>query len=197
MKPRIHIIGGPGSGKSYIAAKLAERFRVPHHDLDDLFWDRSAPRYGIAADSKERDRKLAEIVSQDGWIIEGVYYMWLGPSFDTADFIIDLTPNIWVRHPRVAWRFLTRKLKRDKSKRETFADFRRLLQWSHKYDTDNLMRARRFISQRGREAIACKNLDDVFSVVHTSVLYNYGDVSAEVFPPQAAALPQPPKQSVA
>src|SRR5215469_11993824 len=177
MKPRIHIIGGPGSGKSYIAAKLAERFHIPHHDLDELFWDRSAPRYGVPADPKERDRKLTDIVSQDGWIIEGVYYLWLGPSFDAADYIIDLTPNIWVRHPRVAWRFLRRKLKRDKSKHETFGDFSRLLQWSHKYDSDNLVRARRFVYSRGREAIPCKNLNDVIAAVQTSVLYNYGDVS--------------------
>jgi adenylate kinase family enzyme len=101
LKPRIHIIGGPGSGKSYIAAKLAQHFTVPVYDLDDFFWDRAALTYGIRADATERDRRFAFIVSQDGWIIEGVYYQWLAPSFDAAQAILALTPSIWVRHWRV------------------------------------------------------------------------------------------------
>jgi adenylate kinase family enzyme len=80
MNPRIHIIGGPGSGKSYAAAKLAERLGVPACDLDNLFWDNAASCYGVRADAVERDRKLAAVVSGDGWIVEGVYYQWLGPS---------------------------------------------------------------------------------------------------------------------
>jgi hypothetical protein len=47
MKPRIHIIGGPVSGKSYAALALSARLGVPAYDLDDLFWDRSAPGYGV------------------------------------------------------------------------------------------------------------------------------------------------------
>ena len=89
-KPRIHILGGPGIGKSFVAGELSRRLSVPAYDLDDLFWDRSASRYGVRADVDERDRRLAAIVSQDGWVIEGVYYGWLGPSFDAADMIIEL-----------------------------------------------------------------------------------------------------------
>jgi hypothetical protein len=92
-KPRIHIIGGPGSGKSFVAAELSSRLGVATHDLDDLFWHRSASRYGIRADPADRDRELAAIVAQDGWVIEGVYYGWLAPSFDAADIIIELTPS--------------------------------------------------------------------------------------------------------
>jgi adenylate kinase family enzyme len=167
MKPRIHIIGGPGSGKSYIAAKLAERFGILSHDLDSLFWDRTAPCYGVRAESSERDRQLAAIVSQDGWIIEGVYYQWLASSFDAADFIVVLTPSIWVRHWRVVRRFLLRKLGRIPSKRESLADLWHLLRWSHSYDADNLVRARKFIAERGRDLIACKTFDDVLVLTET------------------------------
>jgi shikimate kinase len=34
---RIHIIGGSGSGKSTIRAKLAAEVGIPVYDLDDLF----------------------------------------------------------------------------------------------------------------------------------------------------------------
>lgn len=161
MKPRIHIIGGPGSGKTYIAAKLAEHFGIPAYGLDDLFWDSSTPTYGIRTDASERDRKLAAIISGEGWIIEGVYYQWLAPSFDTADFIIALTPSVWVRHWRVVRRFLSRKIGRIPSKHESLADLRQLLRWSQTYDRNNLVRARQFIANRGRELVTCRTVDDL------------------------------------
>lgn len=36
---KIHIIGGSGTGKSYLAEGLSEKYAVPHFDLDDLQWD--------------------------------------------------------------------------------------------------------------------------------------------------------------
>lgn len=33
---KIHIIGGPGSGKTFLAEKLSSQFWIPHYDLDDL-----------------------------------------------------------------------------------------------------------------------------------------------------------------
>ena len=167
MKPRIHIIGGSGSGKSYIAAKLAQRFAVPAYDLDELFWDHAAGRYGIRADPTTRDQQFLTIVAQDGWIIEGVYFQWLTPSFDVADVIIALTPSIWVRHWRVAGRFILRKLGRIPSKRESLAELRRLLRWSHAYDTDNLAQARKLIAERGRELVDCKTFADVLAATET------------------------------
>lgn len=167
MKPRIHIIGGPGSGKSYIAAKLAEHFLVVAHDLDDLFWDGTASHYGIRAEASERDRRLAAIVSQDGWIIEGVYYQWLAPSFDAADHIIALAPSIWVRHWRVIRRFLLRKFGVVASKRESLGDLWHLLRWSHSYDTNNLVQARKFIAEHGCELVVCRTFDEVLAAIKT------------------------------
>jgi adenylate kinase family enzyme len=163
LKPRIHIIGGPGSGKSYIAAKLAQHFSIPAYALDDLFWNRAAQRYGIRADPTERDRQLANVVVQNGWIIEGVYYQWLAPSFDAANIIIALTPSVWVRHWRVVKRFILRKLGKLPSKSESAADLWRLVCWSHAYDKANLAQARKFVTERGRNLIDCKTFEDVLA----------------------------------
>jgi adenylate kinase family enzyme len=162
-KPRIHIIGGPGSGKSFVAAELSRRLGVPAYDLDDLFWDSSSLGYGVRADTAERDRRLAAIVAQDGWIIEGVYYGWLAPSFDAADIIIELTPSIWVRHWRVIRRFTLRKLGRAASKHESLVDLWRLLRWSHAYDRRHLAEVRETISARGRQLVACTTPEQVFA----------------------------------
>jgi adenylate kinase family enzyme len=166
LKPRIHILGGPGSGKSWIAAKLAARLGVPAHDLDDLFWERAASRYGVRADPAERDRRLTAIVAGDGWIIEGVYYQWLAPSFAAADCIVALTPPIWLRHGRVLRRFISRKLGRAPSKRESLADLWRLLRWSHGYDANQLVRARQLLAQHGRDCVGCRNFAEVLAAVH-------------------------------
>ena len=162
-KPRIHIIGGPGSGKSFVAAELSRRLGVPAYDLDDLFWDGSASRYGVRADVDERDRRLVAIVAQDGWVIEGVYYGWLAPSFDAADMIIEPSPSIWVRHWRVMRRFAVRKLRRNGSKHESLVDLWRLLRWSHSYDRRNLAEARESIAARGRQLVACTTPEQVFA----------------------------------
>ncbi len=167
LKPRIHIIGGSGSGKSYIAAKLAQRFGVPTYDLDELFWDRAAGNYGIRADPAKRDQQLLDIVARDGWIIEGVYYQWLTPGFDVADIIIALTPSIWIRHWRVVRRFILRKFGRVPSKCESLADLWRLLRWSHAYDAANLAKARQLITERGRELVDCKSFADVLAAIET------------------------------
>jgi adenylate kinase family enzyme len=80
MLQRIHIIGGPGSGKTYAARRLSHRLGTPAYDLDDLFWDSAALNYGVRASDAERDIKLMSITGEDTWIIEGVYYRWLRPS---------------------------------------------------------------------------------------------------------------------
>ncbi|SEM51156.1 hypothetical protein [Paenibacillus sp. OV219] len=38
---RIRIVGGCGSGKTYIAGQLAKRYGIPHIQTDNLVWDRS------------------------------------------------------------------------------------------------------------------------------------------------------------
>jgi adenylate kinase family enzyme len=163
LKPRIHVLGGPGSGKSYVAAKLARHFGVPAYDLDDLFWDRPALNYGLRADPENRDRQLAMIVSRDGWIIEGVYYEWLAPSFKAADVIIALTPSVWIRHRRVIKRFLLRRLGSIPSKRESLTDLWCLLRWSHGYDRKNFIQAREFMAVHGRKPVNCKTFDEVMA----------------------------------
>jgi adenylate kinase family enzyme len=165
---RIHIIGGPGSGKSFVAAELSRRLGLPAYDLDDLFWNRSRSIRGIRADAVERDRRLAAIVAQDGWIIEGVYYGWLAPSFDRADIIIELTPSLWLRHWRVIRRHLRRRVGRAGSTPESVGDLWRLLRWSHMYTGRQLAEARSCISARGRRTVACATVEEVLRAVSSA-----------------------------
>jgi adenylate kinase family enzyme len=165
MFRRIHIIGGPGSGKSYAAKQLSARSGIAAHDLDDLFWERSAQTYGVRASQVNRDARLLEITQQDAWVIEGVYYQWLKPSFERADIIFVLCPNVYLRDWRILKRFMTRKLGVKPTKRESFLDLYRLIQWNHTYDGDNLKRAIDFLREFADKVITYRSADDLVNFV--------------------------------
>jgi adenylate kinase family enzyme len=163
---RLHIIGGPGSGKSYVAAKVAATLGVEAYDLDDLFWDPGASTYGVKAGEETRNQALTAIVMRDAWVIEGVYYKWLTPSFERADLIIVLDTPVWLRDWRIVKRTVIRMFRRSPSmKKETLASLFKLLQWNHAYEKDVLAPARALIDRLGKSAVACRTLSDVFDAL--------------------------------
>jgi adenylate kinase family enzyme len=165
MLQRIHIIGGPGSGKTYAARHLSHLLGVPAYDLDDLFWDNAARSYGVRASDANRDAKLMSITDEATWIIEGVYYRWLNPSFERADIIFVLRPNVFVRDWRILKRFVSRKFGIIPSKKESVLDLYRLIEWNHKYNDDNLKRAMDFIREFEHKIVACRCADDLLTRV--------------------------------
>lgn len=163
---RIHILGPAGCGKSFIAAKLSERYGIPVYDLDDLFWDNRAGGYGVMAPAEERDEALENIIEQETWIVEGAYCRWVFRSFEEADIVILLTTPRWLYEWRVLKRFAKRKLGLIPSKKkESFPALWRLLKWNHKYETDSLPFARRFLGVLDRKLVECRTLEDVIRVL--------------------------------
>lgn len=103
MTPRrIHIIGGPGSGKTRLAIQLAQMTHLPLHHLDEIA--RVGGGGGPVRPLPERERLLAEIVAGDEWITEGVHLGWTAPSFERADVIV------WLDH--ISWLTASRRISR-------------------------------------------------------------------------------------
>ncbi len=94
---KIHILGGPGSGKTTLAAAIAAYWQVPHYDLDQL----------SRANGSSPARYVAETMSilrQPGWVSEGVYLLFVDPLLAQADRIVFLD----ISWPTAAYRIVRR-----------------------------------------------------------------------------------------
>ena len=88
---RIHIIGGPGAGKTTLATRLAGRRGVTHHKLDDIAFD---PESGLARPLAVRLHDINSIAAQPAWVTEGVYLWWTDQLLTLADLIVWLDPPL-------------------------------------------------------------------------------------------------------
>ena len=141
---KIHIIGGPGSGKTFLADRLSRQLGIPHYDLDDLQWDNAAG-YGTNREPQERDALLRQILQQEDWIIEGVYHKWCGQCFADADRIYLLEVPRYRYRTRILRRFFRRKLGLEKGKKESLRSLAALLRWADKYQNVQLPEIRKLL----------------------------------------------------
>jgi hypothetical protein len=119
----------------------------------------------VRASDADRDAKLMSITDEATWIIEGVYYRWLRPSFERADIIFVLRPNVFVRDWRILKRFVSRKFGIMPTKKESVLDLYSLIEWNHKYNGKNLTRAMDFIREFKHKVAAYRCADDLVSPV--------------------------------
>jgi adenylate kinase family enzyme len=160
---RFHIVGGPGSGKSYAAKKLSAILNIPFYDLDDIFWHEKDIDYTKVMPEKERDAKLKNIIKQKKWIIEGSYGSWTDPSFKKADQIIIIKPNRYLRALRIAKRNIKAKLKIIDRKTESLKSFFKFLKWNHLYDGNNLLNLEKKINKYDYKILYFKKADYMIS----------------------------------
>lgn len=150
---KIHIIGCSGMGKTYLARKLSEKYNIQHFDLDDIQWDNSADGYGLKMPVNKREELLKRILSQESWIIEGVYYAWVTESFQRADVIYVLDIPSYIYKYRIIMRFIKRKLGIKKGKKETFKSVYNLLKWTNKYQNNNLKEIKKILEQYASKVV--------------------------------------------
>ncbi len=157
---KIHIIGGPGSGKTFSSTKLQALTNLNAYDLDKVFWDQNKNAY-VRSSEEHRAEKLSQVLSQENWIIEGVYYKWLADSFRDADLIVILNPPVLLRQWRIFKRFLKRKFILGQFRKESLSSFMEMYLWNQKYDNDNMVRILDFLTEYNHKIIFCKNYNEL------------------------------------
>ena len=162
---KIHIIGCSGSGKTYLANALAKKYNIPHFDLDDIQWDNNAEEYGIKRPLEERNALLQEILNNNEWVIEGVYYAWVQQSFDEADVIYVLDMPRYLYKSRIIVRSIKRKLGIQQGKRETLKSVYNLLKWTETFQNKNLKEIKTILDKYENKVIWLSSKKDVREII--------------------------------
>ena len=144
---KIHIIGGSGSGKTYLADKLSKEYGITHYDLDELQWDNKADSYGVKRNAEERQEILEDILENQQWIIEGVYYKWCKQCFADADkiYLLQVPRRVYIY--RIVKRFLKRKLGLEKGKKETIRSLIHLIKWADIYEKNDMIEIKKILER--------------------------------------------------
>ena len=104
MGPNILVVGDSCSGKTTVAAALAQRLALRHIELDALNWE---PNWTQASDAVFLDRVLTAI-AEPGWAMDGNYNRLLRPhTWTAANTIVWLDFPLRITIPRTlarSWR---------------------------------------------------------------------------------------------
>lgn len=89
---RVIVIGSPGSGKSTFSRALHEKTGLPLHHLDMMLWKPDK----TTIDKSVFREKLAKLLEEDEWIIDGNYGSTMEIRLSSCDtvFFLDLPTEI-------------------------------------------------------------------------------------------------------
>lgn len=152
---KIHILGGSGSGKTYLAKKLSADLQIPIFDLDMVFW---SGNFSQKKEESIRNQELMELSNKHDWVIEGVYYDWVDPSLAKADWIIWLDVRTHIRQRRVLTRYIKRVIGILPSKNESLKSIYNLLKWNFKYDEKNHLKIQNKLNKYRKKLIIFNRL---------------------------------------
>lgn len=124
---KFFIIGASGCGKTTLANQISNKFKIPHFDLDDVFWKK---KYTDKRSMDERIQKVSTILKKNkSWVIEGVFNSFVEEIFMKSDEVI----LIDIHWTILWWRIILRYFKNFGDKRTTFYNMYMMFKMTMKY----------------------------------------------------------------
>jgi len=158
-RTKILILGGCGSGKSYLAKRLSKTTNIPHYDLDNV--TKKGNSFEKVSD-KTRDLNLKKILINKEWIIEGAYAgEWIEPAVENAESVIILNMKPILAKKRIITRFLKRKLRIKKDKKSPIKDLPKLLDYAQSYPKDYFIKHQELCKKFNKQPIILTNKKQV------------------------------------
>ena len=114
---------------------------------------------------EKRNALLQEILANDEWIIEGVYYAWVQQSFEEADkiYVLDMPKYLYIS--RIIIRSIKRKLGIQKGKKETLKSVYNLLRWTETFQNNNLKEIKSILDKHNSKVIWITNKKDIQKII--------------------------------
>lgn len=102
---RIFIVGVSGSGKTTLAKRLANKYALPHINMDDIVYPEGENR---RVEGEEFIKKFKQLSHEPKWIIEGVFIFGIDDILNRADRIIWIDPPFFITFRRAFIRYFER-----------------------------------------------------------------------------------------
>lgn len=109
MADRILVYGVTGSGKTVLAAQIAERTGLPWHSVDELTWE---PGWVVVPLEQQR-RRIERICAGQRWILDTAYSQWIDLPLARVELIVALDYPRWVSLVRLLRRCVRRIVRKE------------------------------------------------------------------------------------
>jgi len=101
---RVNVIGTSGSGKSTFSRQLAETLRLPHVEMDRLFWGPNSKE----CPTPKFFKKIEAATREEEWVLDGNYTRTTAIKWERVQLVVWLDLPFW----RTVWRVTGRSFSR-------------------------------------------------------------------------------------
>ena len=143
---KIRIIGCSGSGKTYFAKRLSQKYNIPNYDLDDIQWDNSQNSYGVKMPVEKRNQMLNDILQQPEWI-----------------YVLNMPKYLYSF--RIIKRFINRKIGLENGKKETLKSVYNLLKWTDTFQKTNMKDIIKILEPHKNKVVFIKKKAEMYRIL--------------------------------
>ncbi len=131
------IIGNSGSGKTWLAMRMAKRDRIAATCLDDIFWESGG--FDEKRSNQHVQELIEEVLQKDDWIVEGVFGELVERFLDKADLLIWLDLDLSICEKRLLAR--ESESKKHPGREQSEEGLEELVKWALDYYSRDDMRS--------------------------------------------------------